>query len=79
MAVAADAALQENEAQEFVMVCGATWAFASYEVPLGQRTSEAGTTFYNRWVSGMNSHPQARSAVMFSQEPVIMTPPGRRA
>ncbi|MFD0066718.1 hypothetical protein [Streptomyces sp. NPDC056690] len=73
MAVAAGAALQENQAQEFVMVCGHAWAFASYEVPSGQRTSEAGTAFYNGWVSAMNSDPQTRSAVMFSQQPTIMT------
>ncbi|MFE7711874.1 hypothetical protein ACFU6I_40385 [Streptomyces sp. NPDC057486] len=72
MAVAAGAALQENQAQEFVMICGARWAFASYEVPSGQRTSEAGTAFYNGWVSAMNSDPQTRSAVMFSRQPTIM-------
>jgi hypothetical protein len=72
MAEAAGAALQENTAQEFVMVCGITWAFASYEVLSGQSSSEAGTAFYNGWVSAMNSDPQAQFALKLAKEPVIM-------
>jgi hypothetical protein len=72
MAEAAGAALRENTAREFVLVCGVTWAFALYEVLSGQSSAEAGTAFYNGWVSAMNSDPQAQVALKLGEEPMIM-------